>query len=141
MSGKTKLREVRVSELNGVLDITLRYQMFWLAVHYYEAKWLSGESLLAEKDSFKTTRPIQDKRLHRMAMLSPCMVMTFFMLPNVFELYTSKREEFPYYQDVDLLIVDEAGQVSPGGRNTIVFSCKKGYCCWRCIPDTSSMVS
>jgi superfamily I DNA and/or RNA helicase len=41
------------------------------------------------------------------------MVMTFFMLPNVFELYTSKREEFPYYQDVDLLIVDEAGQVSP----------------------------
>lgn len=113
MSGKTKLREVRVSELNGVLDITLRYQMFWLAVHYYEAKWLSGESLLAEKDSFKTTRPIQDKRLHRMAMLSPCMVMTFFMLPNVFELYTSKREEFPYYQDVDLLIVDEAGQVSP----------------------------
>lgn len=107
------IRKVTISELNGILDITLRYQMFWLAVHYYEARWLSGEHFISEEDSFKTTRTIQDRRFHRMAMLQPCMVMTFFMLPNVFELYEKDNKKFPYYQNIDLLIVDEAGQVSP----------------------------
>lgn len=106
------IREVNISELNGILDITLRYQMFWLAVHYYEARWLSGEGNdLTEKQIDKTFLNVQDKRLHRMAMLQPCMVMTFFMLPSVFEVYEEKR--FPYFQNIDLLIVDESGQVSP----------------------------
>lgn len=107
------IRKVTSSELNGIIDITLRYQMFWLAVHYYEARWLSGESILSKDDLSKNTKAIQDRRFHRMAMLQPCMVMTFFMLPNVFELYERDKKKFPYYQDIDLLIVDEAGQVSP----------------------------
>lgn len=113
LSETDNVRTVRLSELNGILDITLRYQMFWLAVHYYEARWLSGEEVIEDKDAFKTTKAIQDKRMHRIAMLTPCMVMTFFMMPDVFRLYESDNKKFPYYQDIDLLIVDEAGQVSP----------------------------
>ena len=112
--GVTKLSEVRVSELNGILDITLRYEMFWLAVHYYEAKWLSRDEMLTDKQR-KTNnlyKNIQDKRFHRIAMLTPCMVMTFYTMPKVFETHLDGKG-IPYFQDVDLLIVDEAGQVSP----------------------------
>ena len=114
LSETDNVRMVRLSELNGILDITLRYQMFWLAVHYYEARWLSGEDVIEDnKYAFMTTKTIQDKRMHRMAMLTPCMVMTFFMMPDVFSLYEKDNKKFPYYQDIDLLIVDEAGQASP----------------------------
>ena len=45
-------------------------------------------------------------------MLTPCMVMTFYTMPKVFETHLDGKG-IPYFQDVDLLIVDEAGQVSP----------------------------
>ncbi len=107
------VRKVGLSELNGILDITLRYQMFWLAVHYYEARWLSGENKISQDDYNKTTYKIQNMRFYRMAMLCPCMVMTFYMLPGVFELFSKYNKNFPYFSNIDLLIVDEAGQVSP----------------------------
>lgn len=106
--GTDNIKEVGISEMSGLLDITLRYQMFWLAVHYYEARWLSKENFIQTKENFKTVEKIQEKRFHRMAMITPCMVMTCFNLPDVF-----KTHNGPYMQCIDLLIVDEAGQVSP----------------------------
>ena len=45
----------------------------------------------------------------RLCMLTPCLVMTFYMLPANFVQYKDKF----LYNFIDLLIVDEAGQVSP----------------------------
>lgn len=48
-NGISELSAVGLEEINGILDITLRYQMFWLAVHYYEASWLMANDCLDER--------------------------------------------------------------------------------------------
>lgn len=45
-------------------------------------------------------------------MITPCLVMTFYMLPRQFLAYGDQKS-FYLYNYVDVLIVDEAGQVSP----------------------------
>lgn len=130
-NGISELSAVGLEEINGILDITLRYQMFWLAVHYYEASWLMANDCLDERKYTYKYLSIQDKRFHRMAKITPCMVMTFFKLPDVFrgaldrtrnsnqsgKMKISKEsddlKQLPYMRNIDLLIVDEAGQVAP----------------------------
>ena len=47
-------------------------------------------------------------------MLTPCMVMTCFMLPKQFLAYdNNEKKSYHLYNFIDLLIVDEAGQISP----------------------------
>lgn len=47
-------------------------------------------------------------------MLCPCMVMTFYMLPKQFKVYLQNERVSTYlYNHIDLLIIDEAGQISP----------------------------
>lgn len=107
------LNEFDLCKLNDVLD-RVRYAEFWLAVHYYESCWLKEENPISEKQKGKTFKNILDDMYHRIAMISPCMVMTFFMLPKQFWAYdgNDKKNHF-MYDYIDLLVVDEAGQTSP----------------------------
>jgi hypothetical protein len=92
----------------------IRYIEFWLAVHYYESLWLYEEDLLTEKQKKTNFVHVLETRYRRLAMIAPCMVMTFFMLPKQFLAYDSNtKSEFYMYDYIDLLIVDEAGQTSP----------------------------
>lgn len=95
--------------LNEIFDANIRFYEFWLSVHYYECRWLAGEHKVEEKELFKSTYPVMTDKYKRLCMLSPCLVMTFFMLPANFGRYKNKY----LYDFIDLLIVDEAGQVSP----------------------------
>ena len=52
------------------------------------------------------------QKFKRLAMLTPCMVMTFYVLPQRFETYEDGTHSY-LFNFIDLLIVDEAGQVSP----------------------------
>lgn len=111
---KKYVEEVDVQGINELLDTTVRYLSFWLAVHYYEAKWLLDECKLSEKQQGCFFRNVQEKRFRRIAMLTPCMVMTFFKFPSIFTTQRSHEELASYlFNYIDLLIVDEAGQVSP----------------------------
>lgn len=102
-----------VSELNNLLD-KVRYAEFWLAVHYYESKWLSEENPITDKQKGKTFENVLNNMYHRLAMISPCMVMTFFMMPKQFYAYNGNdKKHYHMYNFIDLLIVDEAGQISP----------------------------
>lgn len=102
-----------VCELNDLLDI-VRYTEFWLAVHYYESRWLSEKNPITDKQKGKTFKGVLNEMYHRLAMISPCMVMTFFMLPKQFHAYDgNEKKQFYMYNYIDLLIVDEAGQISP----------------------------
>lgn len=102
-----------VYELNDLLDV-VRYTEFWLAVHYYESRWLSEKNPISDKQKGKTFEGVLNNMYHRMAMISPCMVMTFFMLPKQFYAYDGNEKKHYYmYNYIDLLIVDEAGQISP----------------------------
>ncbi len=101
------------------IDINLRHECFWLAVHYWEARWISATRFI-ENENFGERGRINYWK--RKAMVTPCFVSTFYMAPKYFS-YVFTLEEYdngkpiwqsiPLIEFVDLLIVDEAGQVSP----------------------------
>ncbi|QEC44692.1 AAA domain-containing protein [Pseudobacter ginsenosidimutans] len=105
------------------LDITLRHQAFQLALHYWEGRWILKleEDLFSDNFAGRNDEKSRN-RWQRQAMLTPCFVSTFYMAPRFF---TSSRflqksdkgdsifDNPPLTEFIDLLIVDEAGQVSP----------------------------
>ncbi|MGY6647748.1 DEAD/DEAH box helicase [Wenyingzhuangia sp. IMCC45574] len=105
------------------LDVKLRHKAFLLAIHYWEARWLEATIDAVENDTEKGTgeKPISAKWKRR-AMLTPCFVATFYMAPThfVYSQFQGESEEgkpifdyLPLFNFIDLLIVDEAGQVTP----------------------------
>ncbi|MGY5764283.1 DEAD/DEAH box helicase [Brachybacterium sp. DNPG3] len=121
LRGNPKVAELRTREdlaaLDRTLDVTLRYAEFWLAVHYYEAQWIwtgvrKGEAFLdADKERWKSTAEINDRYWAQAAALTPCFVMTVYQLPKYFQTYKAPDGSRPDRGHIDLLIVDEAGQV------------------------------
>lgn len=102
-----------ICKINDLFD-KIRYAEFWLAVHYYECQWILEENPITKNQRGTTFENVLTKMYHRLAMLSPCMVMTFFMLPKQFSAYNSNEHNHYYMYDyIDLLVVDEAGQISP----------------------------
>lgn len=95
-------------DLNDLID-KIRYKEFWLAAHYYEGKWLLHDTTITDKQLSTNYENVINEYYHRMAMIAPCMVMTTFMLPKQFQIYGNRY----LYNYIDLLIVDEAGQISP----------------------------
>ncbi len=107
---KNQNREVwNLEKLNEILDRKLKYVEYWLAVHYYECRWISGEDGLTEKQKRVTWADALKKRYNRLSMLAPCYVMTFYQLPKNFKTFEGNY----LWGEIDLLIVDEAGQVMP----------------------------
>ena len=105
------------------LDMELRHKAFLLAVHYWEARWLLATNDMLENNTEKGTGENAVKnKWKRRAMLTPCFVATFYMAPSHF-LYSQFQGEddngrgifeyIPLYNFLDLLIIDEAGQVTP----------------------------
>lgn len=108
------LEECSLEKVNEYIDTRIRYIEFWLAVHYYECRWLLREDYITDKQRGKNFANVIESLYNRLAMVTPCMVMTFFMLPKQFKVYYSNEKISSYlYNFIDLLIVDEAGQVSP----------------------------
>lgn len=106
------------------LDTSLRFQLFQLAVHYWEARWLEEcterANELAEQTAKGKEKPGLAKvrpRWRRRMMLTPCIVSTLHSLPShmthkVFESKDQYRKDY-LINEIDLLIIDEAGQVAP----------------------------
>jgi hypothetical protein len=99
-------------------DIEIRFFMFRLAVHYWEARWLLsckklGNNIESQKN--ETGAKVVEPRWRRRMMLTPCIVSTFHSLPDHMTCtpYNERGFKEPLFNFVDLLIVDEAGQVSP----------------------------
>ncbi|MBN2908322.1 hypothetical protein JQC72_02150 [Polycladomyces sp. WAk] len=113
--------EVPFSDSMETLDTSLRYLAFRLATHYWEAKWLMEmeEQIAKGYQESKSSRKTR-KKWRRYAKLTPCFVATFHMLPKWFCVYDpvvnqgKKKYQSGYLTGfIDLLIIDEAGQVSP----------------------------
>ncbi|WP_299970213.1 AAA domain-containing protein [uncultured Roseobacter sp.] len=106
-------------ELDRFADCNVRFHLFQLACHYWEGRWL----LEMEEDlddivgsRRKTGRKTVEPRWRRRMMLTPCAVSTFASLCGKmsFGLKSSGDWKTGYLYDfIDLLIVDEAGQVLP----------------------------
>ena len=88
-------------------DTTRRHQMFLLATHYWEARWLLAcRSLLKSRSRDDRRFDSRRQAWERRAMVTPAFVATLAMLPRFFPF--SHREGTP---PLDLLICDEAGQI------------------------------
>ena len=105
------------------LDVALRHKAFLLATHYWEARWLLATQEMLEEDTERGTGEIViQAKWKRRAMLTPCFVATFYTAPQHF-LYSQYQGEneygkpifeyIPLFNFIDLLIIDEAGQVTP----------------------------
>ena len=105
------------------LDVSFRHKAFQLALHYWEGEYLIKlESDLADVNFDKKGLEAIKNRWQRQARLTPCFVSTFYMAPKFFSSFKffKKGEDGknifdtpPLFDFIDLLIVDEAGQVSP----------------------------
>ncbi|MCP5063466.1 MAG: hypothetical protein GY936_13520 [Ignavibacteriae bacterium] len=105
------------------LETTLKYKLFYLAVHYWEGRWLLETQIaIAQNTLDKNNKDYALKKWQRFAMLTPCFVSTFYMTPKFFTygLFIGEDdngnpiwENPPLLSSLDLLIVDEAGQVAP----------------------------
>ncbi len=109
----SRIREIpSKDELDKWLDKNTRYISFWLAVHYYEARWLEKECMLTDKQKGTNYENVLKNFYQRLSLITPCMVMTFYMLPRQFTIYSDEDNKDFLYNFIDILIVDEAGQVS-----------------------------
>lgn len=104
------------------LDITLRHELFLLATHYWEAAWLLENKLIHRlPDNITGRRTFWEIQ----AMLTPCFVTTLHSGPTFFQ-YKAPSQRFETLTDfIDLLIIDEAGQVMPAIAGAMLSICKK----------------
>ena len=105
--------------LERIVDCGMRFKLFLLATHYWEGRWLLEISRLLpdiENERRRTGKRSVVPRWRRRMMLTPCMVSTFATLPT--KMTATRFEDGSFHGEylfnfIDLLIVDEAGQVVP----------------------------
>ncbi|WP_120632624.1 AAA domain-containing protein [Ruegeria sp. EL01] len=107
------------AQLDRHADCSIRFRLFLLATHYWEGRWL----LAMEKDLTeivsshkKNGKAAVVPRWRRRMMLTPCAVSTFASLPGKMTFTKGPIDGFKEHHllnFIDLLIVDEAGQVLP----------------------------
>ncbi|HEX8320469.1 AAA domain-containing protein [Longimicrobium sp.] len=104
-----------VDDALEVADRLTRVRAFQLATHYWEGRWL--EEMREQIESgYRPGQTLekQEKRWRRYAKLTPCMVSTLFKAPSFFSYWAGENVGArPLLSLIDLLIIDEAGQVSP----------------------------
>ncbi len=105
-----------IEDINVRLDISYRFEAFWLAIHYREVDYLLRLKALQAKSpnqrSKERSKHMYIEKLRRIACLTPVFISTFHSLPR-YATYYYKNKNCPYYNLFDVLIVDEAGQVAP----------------------------
>ena len=94
------------------LDISYRYQMFWYAIHYREAEFIRRLSSCTGNLN-RQDHAVYLERLRRLACVMPVFISTFHSLPRYMTYINEDNLSIPLYNTIDLLIVDESGQVSP----------------------------
>lgn len=100
--------------VEAALDIEVRPELFHLAARYWEGRWLIEMAQAIERNDKTFTgrnREMCERRWRRFAKLTPCLVGTAFTAPRLFDYYSGETKRL--FGFIDLLIVDEAGQVPP----------------------------
>lgn len=104
-----------LEEIDSLSDKVIRFKLFNLASHYWEGRWLlESAKLIKNKGDF--TKDATEHRWRCRMMITPCMVGTFFVVPRLMQYSSRGRTSYQdnyLYNFIDLLVVDEAGQVLP----------------------------
>ncbi len=107
-----------LADCDPLADRHLRFAIFLTTTHYWEGRWLLDMAAIEAPADEKRRRGrgVMIARWRRRMKLTPCAVSTFYVLP---ELMCARRYDDGtfvsdyLYDTIDLLIVDEAGQVTP----------------------------
>lgn len=103
------------------LETGMKHEAFQLATHYWEGRWLIEMGSMDAEELRRNNEECAIRKWQRFAMLTPCFVSTFYMIPKFFtysRFLTNLRNGTPSFEapsligGIDLLIVDEAGQVA-----------------------------
>ena len=113
-----------IYKVNECIDSSVRYIQFWLAVHINECRFLQDEYKLTERQRGKNYENVLSRFYHQIALLSPCFVMTLYMLPKNFKTFVDGNNSY-MYDFIDLLVIDEAGQCSPEIASASFSLCKR----------------
>lgn len=116
--GYTGEEELSFAGADELADTQIRFPAFLLATHYWEGRWLMDMAAiddLRKEKTLKGAKTVKSRWLRRMK-LTPCVVMTCYMLPHHLTISehvggAKKFDDSYFYNFADLLIVDEAGQV------------------------------
>jgi hypothetical protein len=113
--GEMNWSDSKVSEkINEVCDRVLRFKAFKIATHYWEARWLEETCSFVETNDEDKKSPIKILRKWlRYAKLTPCFVSTFDIIPAFLTAWERQDDtwmDIPLFGEIDLLVVDEAGQ-------------------------------
>ena len=108
-------KDVWYKGIAAVLDVTARYQAFALAAHYWEARWL--DVISERRRDFNKGAKGRRELYEELSYLTPLFVATCHSLTR-FVSYFEKDSEGNWAQKpltslFDLVIMDEAGQVTP----------------------------
>lgn len=114
-----------LAEIDKMLDVTVRHEMFQKAMRYWEGRWIiEAQKLCADNRlATKNGREAVLGRFRRWCMLTPCIISTLHSLPKYMR-FSNFMERDPVTQakrfasdfllgEIDLLIMDESGQVGP----------------------------
>ncbi len=111
--------ELSFSQADELADTQIRFPAFLLTTHYWEGRWLMDMARIDDLQDEKKKKGAKGvtARWQRRMKLTPCVVMTCYMLPGNMQISEHKGqrkfEKSYLYDFADLLIVDEAGQVLP----------------------------
>jgi ABC-type uncharacterized transport system YnjBCD ATPase subunit len=105
-----------IKEIQGQLDQRERHEAFWWALHGLECQWLRQRN----DNDYRALNGGPDQsvgRWEQRTFLTPVFVATFHSLPKFFS-YSKKLPQGswinpPLSDFIDLLVIDEAGQVTP----------------------------
>lgn len=76
---------ISIADCESRADMQIRFKIFLLTTHYWEGRWLLDMQALLpnlDEERHKKERSFIEKRWRRRMKLTPCIVSTFFMLPQ-----------------------------------------------------------
>lgn len=96
----------------ALADRTIRHAMFQKSMRYWEGRWLlECAAIAAGTVNMKAGRAGVSARFRRWCMLTPCLITTLHSLPKAMRF--AQPTEKVLYDFIDVLIMDESGQVAP----------------------------
>jgi len=115
-----------IRNLQEWLDQEIRPGLFHLCARYWEGRYVESRKKLSAKLSEDSSfLPPSENQLRELAMLAPVFVVTAYSAPRLMRRHLTMGGDAPPYLfgEADLLIIDEAGQVTPEiGASTFLFA-------------------
>ena len=118
------LTPLDLASLDALADRGVRHEMFQKAMRYWEGRWLIEcekvqEALRGQGGREKSGGGVNlngGRRgvaalYRRWCMVTPCLIVTLHMLPRYFSYW--EGEDGSLFGHIDVLVIDEAGQVAP----------------------------